>query len=186
MPGKGPVAEAREVTSSDDGSHGQQNAAAVNLIAGAALAAVSGLLLVVAYQPHKGSLTSSLDTMYWPRLVLWGLFAMSLILAAFALWRTKDIHAADPSSGLEGDRWPLIAIVCCTLYFILLGIAGFLISSFLFGVAFPVLLGARRWLRVVAFSLAMTAVVWLVVIHFMHVLLPRGVGAFRTISLLFY
>jgi hypothetical protein len=178
--------EAREATLSDGGSHGQQNAGAVNFIAGAALAAVSGLLLVVAYQPHKESLTSSLDTMYWPRLVLWGLFAMSLILAAFPLWRTKETHAAGPSSGLEGDRWPLIAIACCTLYFILLGIAGFLISSFLFGAVFPLLLGARRWLRAVAFSLAMTAVVWLVVIHFMHVLLPRGVGAFRTFSLLFY
>jgi hypothetical protein len=177
--------ETREGTSSDGSSH-RESATAVNFVAGAIFAAFSGLLLVVAYQPHKESLTSGLDTMYWPRLVLWGLFALSLILAAFPLWRTHEGDAAGQSPESEGDRWPFIAIACCTLYFVLLGIAGFLISSFLFGVAFPILLGARRWLRVVTFSLAMTAVVWLVVIHLMHVLLPRGVGVFRTFSLLFY
>jgi hypothetical protein len=171
---------------SSDAESPRESDPAVDPVAGAAFATLSGLLLVVAYLPQKHSLTGSLDTMYWPRLVLWGLFVMSLVLAASPLWRPSQRGAALQPAGPDGDRWPLIAIACCTLYFILLGITGFLISTFLFGVAFPLLLGARRRGRVLAFAVTMTAVVWLVVIELMHVLLPRGVGLFRTFSLLFY
>jgi hypothetical protein len=164
----------------------KEKVTSVDFVAGAAFAAFSALLLVVAYLPHQQSLTSSLDTMYWPRLVLWGLFAVSLILVGGSLWRTGEGSVEAGASESAGDRWPLIAIACCIVYFVLVGIAGFLISSLLLGAAFPLLLGERRWVRIVAFSLTLTAVVWLVVIDLMHVLLPRGVGVFHTFSLLFY
>lgn len=164
----------------------RRNLGSPDFVAGASFAVFSGLMLVVAYLPHKHSLTSSLDTMYWPRIVLWGLLMVSLILAARPLWQASESAVASPPLDSDSEHWPLTAIVCCTVYLILVGIVGFLLSSLLFGVAFPLLLGSRRWLRAAAFSLTVTAVFWLLVIDLMHVLLPRGVGVFRTFSQLFY
>jgi hypothetical protein len=162
--------------------------ASVNFVSGLVLAAFSATLLWVAYLPHEHPLSDSLDGMYWPRLVLWGLLAFSLLLASERLWlrKTAPRFEARESEDTETGRWPVIAIACCLVYIALIGIAGFLLSTLLFCAVFPVLLGLRDWMRAGAFSLIVTSGVWLVVIVVMRVTLPRGIGVFREISLYFY
>ena len=158
----------------------------INLVAGLVLAAFSAVLLWVTYLPQQESLSSSLDSMYWPRLVLWSLLVFSLILSADRLWsRPVPDEPSDDATAASGS-FPVIALACCAVYFVLIGLTGFLISTLLFCATFPVLLGIRDWKRVATFSLGVTAAVWLLVIVLMHVALPRGAGIFRDISLFLY
>jgi hypothetical protein len=159
----------------------------VNLVAGLVLAAFCVLLLWVTYLPQQESLSSSLDSMYWPRLVLWSLLAFSLILSADRLWSRLLVpdEPSDDAAAASGS-FPVIALACCAVYFVLIGLIGFLISTVLFCAAFPVLLGIRDWRRLAIFSLGLTGAVWLLVTVLMHVALPRGAGIFRDISLFLY
>jgi putative tricarboxylic transport membrane protein len=160
--------------------------ARVNVVAGLFLAAVSALLLWVTYLPQQESLSLSLDSMYWPRLVLWSLLVFSLVLSAERLWsRPVPDEPSDAAAAASGS-FPVIALACCAVYFVLIGLTGFLLSTVLFCVTLPVLLGIRDWKRLAAFSLGVTGAVWLLVIVLMHVALPRGTGIFRDISLFLY
>lgn len=158
----------------------------LNLVAGLVLAALSVLLLWVTYLPQQESLSSSLDSMYWPRLVLCALLVFSIILSAERLWlRLIPNEPSDDESTASG-RLPVIALASCAIYFVLIGLTGFLLSTLLFCATLPLLLGIRDWKQLAVFSFGVTGAVWLLVIVLMHVALPRGVGIFRDISLILY
>jgi len=164
----------------------ERNVSRVNLVAGLVLAAFSVLLLWVTYLPQQESLSSSLDSMYWPRLVLWSLLVFSLILSAQRLWaRSVPDETSDDETAASGS-FPIIALACCAAYFVLIGLTGFLVSTLLFCTTLPLLLGIRDWKRLVVFSFGVTGAVWLLVIVLMHVALPRGAGIFRDLSLFLY
>jgi hypothetical protein len=160
----------------------------INAISGLLFSAVSGLLLWLTYRPHEASLSGSLDTMYWPRVVLWALLFSSVALVA-----THWGHKAEPARMASGnradkgpDRFPTATLLCCAAYFTAIALLGFLISTLLFCAAFAIVLGYRDWKRLALFSCGVTVLMWLLVIKLMHVLLPRGMGIFRDVSLLFY
>lgn len=160
----------------------------VNTISGLVFSAISGLLLWVAYLPHEDSLSSSLDSMYWPRVILWALLFFSLVLSTQKWWNIGGLEEVGNGEGgaEKADRIPITSLLCCVAYFFSLGLLGFLISTFLFCAAFAVLIGHRDWKQLAVFSFGVTAVVWLVVIKLMQVSLPRGIWIFRDISLFFY
>ena len=159
---------------------------AINAISGLIFSAVSVLLLWITSQPHEASLSGSLDAMYWPRVVLWALLISSIALVATD-WGPKARRAVVANGDLtKVDRFPIASLLCCAAYFVALAFLGFLVSTFLFCTAFALVLGYRNWKRLGVFSCAVTFIMWLLVIKLMHVLLPRGVGIFRDISLLFY
>jgi hypothetical protein len=81
---------------------------------------------------------------------------------------------------------PIASLLCCAAFFVALAFLGFLVSTFLFCAVFALVLGQRDWKRLAAFSCGVTVLVWLVVTKLMHVLLPRGTGIFRDVSVLFY
>jgi hypothetical protein len=159
----------------------------VDLAAGVTLAVLSALLLGMSYLPHEESLSGSLDSMYWPRLVLWGLLIFSALLASKHFYlRYFEVVAAPEREDAGARAWPLLAIGCCVAYLILVGIAGFLLSTLLFCALFPFLLGLRNWKRLAPFAVGVTAGVWVLVIVIMHVSLPRGIGVFHDISAFLY
>jgi hypothetical protein len=160
----------------------------LDTIAGLLCAAASAAFLWVSYLPHEESLSSSLDSMYWPRLVLWSLLACSLFMSAQSWW--IGAHAAEVADGGRDPaavgRFPIKAVLGCAAYFLLVGIVGFLISTMLFCAGLPPLLGYRDWRRLAVFSIGFTASVYVVVIVLMRIALPRGIGVFRDISVFFY
>ena len=159
--------------------------ASPDFVVGLLFAIASAFLLWMSYLPDEQSLSDSLGTMYWPRLVLWGVLGCSMLLIAVQI-SARKLEARTDSDCTRGSQWPLIAVTCCAAYLALVAIAGFLLSTLAFCVAFPVLLGIRDWWRVAVFSGIVTVTIWLLVIVAMHVILPRGIGAFRDFSLFLY
>jgi len=158
----------------------------INAISGFIFSAVSGFLLWITYLPHEASLSGSLDTMYWPRVVLWDLLLSSVALVTTD-WRPKSERAGvGNAERTKVHPFPIASLLCCAAYFVALAFLGFLVSTFLFCAAFAIVLGYRDWKRLAVFSCGVTVIMWLVVIKLMHVLLPRGMGIFRDVSLLFY
>lgn len=148
---------------------------------------MSGVLLWMTYTtPEVNSLSSSLSSVYWPRIVLWALLCSSLLLAAARWWNVNEPEVSAESAGGEGSRVPIASLLCCAAYFALLGQLGFLVSTLLFCAVFPVVIGYRSWPQLAAFSFGVTVAVWLIFIKVMKVTLPRGTGIFRDVSLLLY
>ena len=160
----------------------------VNAISGLIFSAVSGFLLWVTYLPHETSLSGSLDTMYWPRVVLWALFFSSAALITTDWWHKAETAptTSRDEAGNKVQRFPIGSVLCCAAFFTAIASLGFLLSTFLFCAAFAVVLGYRDWKRLAVFSCGVTVIIWLLVIKLMHVSLPRGMGIFRDLSLLFY
>lgn len=158
----------------------------INAISGLIFSAASGLLLWITSVPHEASLSGSLDSTYWPRVVLWALLFSSAALVT-ADWGPKAERAVvGNEEATKVARFPIASLLCCAAYFAALAFLGFLVSTFLFCAAFAIVLGYRDWKRLAVFSCGVTVIMWLLVIKLMHVLLPRGMGIFRDVSLLFY
>lgn len=124
--------------------------------------------------------------MYWPRVVLWALLFSSVALVATDLGPKAERAVVGNGDLTKVDRFPIASLLCCAAYFVALAFLGSLVSTFVFCAAFAIVLGYRDWKRLAVFSCAVTFTMWLLVMKLMHVLLPRGVGIFRDISLLFY
>ena len=124
--------------------------------------------------------------MYWPRVVLWALLLSSMALLTTDWWPKAERAGVGNGERTKVDRFPIASLLCCAAYFVALAFLGFLVSTFLFCAAFAIVLGYRDWKRLAVFSCGVTVIMWLVVIKLMHVLLPRGTGIFRDVSLLFY
>ena len=78
-----------------------------------------------------------------------------------------------PKPALPGGHWRSIGIwILAAAYAIALPRAGLLVSTTVLCVALPLLLGYRYWLGIIAFSVTIVALTWLVFIRLMDVPLP--------------
>jgi hypothetical protein len=125
--------------------------------------------------------------MFWPRIILWGLLPLSLILAGNGWFgRTHATSNEDPGPSLAHLKKSLGLVLIGSVYFFFLDILGFLLATLLLTGTVASFLQRRRLVEIAAFSMVVPAVVWLAFIKLLNLPLPRGIGIFRELSLLLY
>jgi hypothetical protein len=131
----------------------------------------------------------------WPYILL----ILMLILSAFGIIssfvkskKTKATETTEDTEDKQPERTmfklsiPMVCLLSVVLYVSLLNAIGFILSSllFLFGITF--LLGERKKVNAFIFSIVTTTVFVFLFSTILNIPLPRGMGIFRQISLLFY
>jgi putative tricarboxylic transport membrane protein len=125
---------------------------------------------------------------FWPRLILLVLMGLSAILLIQSYLARKHQKAAAKADSEEktgrGDLVLMMAAI--VLYVVAIPYLGFLLSTFLALIAFSYLMGDRKALGMVFFSLGMTAAIYVVFGLIIYTALPRGVWIFKTLSTYIY
>ncbi|MCF6410743.1 tripartite tricarboxylate transporter TctB family protein [Pseudalkalibacillus salsuginis] len=132
---------------------------------------------------------------HWPYILL----TLMLILAIFGIVKSyilakksKSIESKDHEDKIEPERTffklsiPMISLVLVILYVLLLNAIGFIISTLLFLYGISLLLGQKKQLYSIIFAVLTTVVFIGLFSVLLSIPLPRGLGIFRQLSLLFY
>ncbi|MFS0822040.1 tripartite tricarboxylate transporter TctB family protein [Bacillus sp. 1P02SD] len=128
----------------------------------------------------------------WPYILL----TLMFVLGAYGIIKTfiksKNTKATETIEKEEVGRKvfnisiPMLSLVTVIIYVVLLNFIGFIITTilFLYGISF--LLGAKKQVGTIIFSVVTTVVFVVLFSVLLHIPLPRGTGIFRELSLLFY
>lgn len=134
---------------------------------------------------------------FWPRLVLIGL-ALACAAKAAMEWRrrpvaTPRVFAPGTVADLAPEELPPMsgrllawAVGAIVLYVLLTPWLGFPLATAGFIVAFMVLCGARSGLTLAANAVAGTLVLVYLFVKLVYLPLPKGAGAFETLTLAVY
>lgn len=85
--------------------------------------------------------------------------------------------------GLYKNRL-FIGIVLLLVYALILDYLGFVVSTFLFSVAYSYLLGEKRIPRLLLYSFIITVILYVLFQMGLDIMLPRGIGVFRNFALM--
>lgn len=131
----------------------------------------------------------------WPYILL----TLMLILGSFGMiksyMKSKKMKATESTINNENKEsektlfklsMPMVSLVSVVLYVILLNALGFILSTLLFLYGITFILGEKKQLNAIIFSIVTTGVFVLLFSVVLQIPLPRGLGFFRQFSLLFY
>ena len=145
-------------------------------VVGALLAGLSVFLLWQTRTiPHPPFVP--LGPAFYPRVVLWTFFGLSVVLLVSGLRAGRPTSRADLAAWLARHRLVLAAFALFGLYVFAMPRLGYLLSTMLFTAATQWLLGrrgVRRLPGVTAVAVGTALVTWLVFERYLYVLLPRG------------
>lgn len=140
---------------------------------------LAGLSVVLLWQtreiPHPPFVP--LGPAFYPRVVLWALLGLSVLLLASGLRAGRPAVRADLGAWVARHRLVLAAFVLFALYAFAMPRLGYLLATALFTVAMQWLLGrrgARRLPGVAGVAVGTAVVTWIVFERYLYVLLPRG------------
>jgi hypothetical protein len=151
------------------------------------LFAVSLFLYYVAETFRQFAPYTKLGPDFWPKGILLGIIFLSGILLFKNIIPLIKHEIKKSSMKSEQEPYRLfLVIVVSFAYAFGMGIFGFILSTIVFQIIFLYLLKAKRFLSIILVSLLNTAILYILFIQVLNMLLPPGVGIFRTISLLFY
>ena len=125
----------------------------------------------------------------WPRTVLFSMLFLAIILLVTeyrAYLKAKAESAqlkkeAPPKQPYSFRHW--ISAGVAGLYFLIMGVLGFVPSTALFIAALSRILGLKNWKLSVLVSLASTAAITILFLSVLGMNVPRGVGIFRDFTL---
>jgi len=128
---------------------------------------------------------------FWPKGILLGLIFLSGFLCVKSVIRLIKSERArtgvEAYAGEKGNPYRLFFVIAVSFaYAFGMSGLGFLISTFLFQIVLLYLLKVKRPFSLLLVSLVNTAMLYVLFIVVLNMLLPTGVGVFRTISLFFY
>ena len=156
------------------------------IIVCAAYLGFSIFLLFEAVKIPQFGVDTSFGPRLWPRVVLAlsaiisGSLLLSHLLAFFRGYERPR------SEGMEAWWTLFLSMVTFFLYTLGMQYLGFLVATPLYMAGFMAVLGMRRWTYIVISSIAVTLTLNILFIQFLFIPLPKGVGIFREVSLLFY
>lgn len=129
------------------------------------------------------SSAKSLGAAFWPKIILILLLILSCIqfLTILKKWRLENKKSLLPPLKVLGRS---VLILLC--YIISINKLGFLFSTIVFQFVFLYNLGIRKLSYLVTTPIVITGFLYLFFIKIMYIPLPRGLGLFRDLSLLFY
>ncbi len=151
------------------------------------LFAISIFLYYVAGTFRQFAPYAKLGPDFWPKGILLGIIFLSGILLIKSITSLIKHEIKEPSMRNVQEPYRLFLVIAVSFaYAFGMGILGFLLSTILFQVIFLYLLKIKRFLSIILVSLLNTAMLYILFIQVLNMLLPTGVGIFRTISLFFY
>jgi hypothetical protein len=151
------------------------------------LFAVSIFLYYVAGTFKQFAPYAKLGPDFWPKGILLGIIFLSGILLIKNIISLIKHEIKKSSMKSEQEPYRLFLVIAVSFaYAFGMGIFGFILSTIVFQIIFLYLLKAKRFLSIILVSLLNTAILYILFIQVLNMLLPPGVGIFRTISLLFY
>lgn len=144
--------------------------------------------------PHPHALEGQLLADFWPKIILIGLLVTSSFLTIWGIIvRKKEAYEKTKHDGEKNvavkqtnTQRLILTILMTVLYVYLLKIFGFAFLTLIFLFFFLYNMGLRKKILLVILPLSITAITIFIFTHAMTVILPRGSGIFRRISLLFY
>lgn len=133
----------------------------------------------------------SVDSAFWPRIVLLLLMftALMSVFESFRKLRSQQAAEHGGENGIKREGLPqLLGTAALILVYVFIGLqyVGFTLSTLVFVPAVMWVLGNRRPLQLSLAPLLITGICVVVFARLLYVPLPRGVGIFHSISLLFY
>lgn len=118
----------------------------------------------------------------WPLIVLIGLLILSII-QIIKSYKNNNVNVKD----IKFDYKKATILLCLLLfYFIIIRYLGFIISTIILMYSLSLIIYKQRPQISLIFSVVITLIVSIFFIFIIQLPLPRGVGAFRTISYLLY
>jgi putative tricarboxylic transport membrane protein len=157
--------------------------------------ALASFFLMSTSQIHSANNTTVLGPKTWPYIVL----ILMLVLAIMGVIKTfitskkvageqavETSEAEEPEKRIFNIPMSLVSILSIILYAVGLYFLGFIISSILFLYLLTQVLGSKKQLFTILFSVIMTAFFVGLFSILLEVPLPRGIGIFRAFSILFY
>ena len=120
----------------------------------------------------------------WPRVIL-GLMIVLLAIGIVNMIRKKDGKLPVSAEGFQSFLRSklLIGMVICAVTAFILPYIGFIPTSFLFLVAYGLLLGEKRPVVLIVTGLVATLVLYVIFQGALSIFLPRGFGFFRSFAL---
>ncbi|MDR1481461.1 MAG: tripartite tricarboxylate transporter TctB family protein [Synergistaceae bacterium] len=120
----------------------------------------------------------------WPRTILAGLI-VAVTLNIYLTYRKNHAPGAPREIPFKEFMPPkfILSFVLMLFYAIGINYLGFIVSTFIFITAFSYVIGLREKIKMIFGGLVSTGVIYIVFQIFLQVMLPRGVGIFREISL---
>lgn len=127
---------------------------------------------------------TELGAAFWPRLIL-GLMIILLVVGLVNIIRKKNGVGTITAEGVKGflKSKLLIGMIICIVAGVILPTIGFIPTSFLFLIAFGVLLGEKRPVVLIATGVIATLILYIVFQGPLSIFLPRGTGFFRQFAL---
>ena len=129
---------------------------------------------------------TDLGAAFWPRVILILLIILSVINLIQGLKKMKaegtGITEGISVAGFFKSKLFIGMILVGIMAFILPQI-GFLPTCFIFLIAYGLLLGEKKYLRLVIVALIITISIYVIFQGALDIFLPRGKGAFRTFAL---
>lgn len=133
---------------------------------------------------------------FWPIMILSGATFLSILVLIFntrKYLKEKKTRAGEPQAPerspqeIKERRTKLIlSVVCLLIYILIMPYIGFVLSTFIYVLAFILALGERRkWVLAIS-PFLVTAMAVAVFCKFITMPLPRGVDAFAAFSRIFY
>jgi putative tricarboxylic transport membrane protein len=125
---------------------------------------------------------------FWPRLILIVLMGLSaiLFLQSYLAQKSQRGSAKAVSKSKSGRGDLALMMAAMIVYVVAVPYLGFLVSTFLALTVFSYLMGDRKPVGMLSFSLGMTAAIYFVFGLIIYTSLPRGVWIFKTLSTYIY
>ena len=126
---------------------------------------------------------------YYPMVIL-SIAVILLLIKVIRAWkeippekRQEDLQGLRGCLKIKGNQRLALAFLCFLLYVMLLPVAGFLLSTFLFGIAASWLLGAKKPLQLIAAGACSSLPLFMVFVWGLNFRLPRGTGVLYSVAL---
>ena len=129
---------------------------------------------------------TDLGAAFWPRVILVLIIVLSVVNLIQAIKKMKA-EGATVTSGIDVAGFfkskLFIGMILVFAAALILPIIGFIPTCFIFLIVYGLLLGDKKYLRLVIAALLITIVVYIVFQGALDIFLPRGKGVFRTFAL---
>lgn len=127
---------------------------------------------------------TELGAAFWPRLIL-VLMIILVIIGIINLFRKKNGKVVVTAEGVKSffKSKLLVGMIMCAIAAWILPLIGFIPTSFLFLIAYGVLLGEKRPVALILTGIVGTLILYIIFQGPLSIFLPRGNGIFRDFAL---
>ena len=161
---------------------------ALKILVNGVLAAFFGYCIVYVNGSVPPSNPGEMGAAVWPTAIL-VLLVLCLLGNMFKIYKDTPADQRNMSSITSISITKILheklfwGIVVMCAYALTLDYIGFLVGSFVFCIIFAILLGERSPVKLVLFSFLATVILFVLFFSAMGIMLPRGMGIFRTFGL---